>query len=134
MPAGAQPTCRCGTCVKCRRRDYQREYKRRYRAEGRISEKDRARARASASRWARENPERHNEQTRRYRERHPEKVAARTALNHAIERDEVTRQPCEVCGAEPAHAHHDDYSKPLEVRWLCPRHHAEYHATERAAA
>jgi ribosomal protein S27AE len=37
-------------------------------------------------------------------------------------------KPCEVCGAtENVHAHHDDYSKPLEVRWLCSRHHAEHH-------
>lgn len=28
---------------------------------------------------------------------------------------------CENCGKEcKPHAHHDDYAKPLEVRWLCP--------------
>jgi len=35
-------------------------------------------------------------------------------------------QPCEVCG-EKAIAHHDDYSKPLEVKWLCHKHHRERH-------
>lgn len=44
-------------------------------------------------------------------------------------------QPCEKCGMEPrkvdgrriVHAHHDDYSKPLEVRWLCRTCHAMEH-------
>jgi hypothetical protein len=33
---------------------------------------------------------------------------------------------CEICG-EPGEKHHDNYSKPLEVRYLCTRHHAEHH-------
>jgi hypothetical protein len=39
----------------------------------------------------------------------------------------LPRQPCEKCGAQKAHAHHDDYSKPLVVRWLCPADHVEWH-------
>jgi hypothetical protein len=38
-----------------------------------------------------------------------------------------------VCGNAATHAHHDDYSKPLEVRWLCRAHHSEHHTTERLA-
>jgi len=38
-------------------------------------------------------------------------------------------QPCEVCQSEIVEAHHDDYNKPLEVRWLCRRHHNEWHDT-----
>jgi hypothetical protein len=46
-----------------------------------------------------------------------------------LKRGKLTRQPCEVCGAV-AQMHHDDYSKPLEVRWLCRGHHLEHHRAE----
>ena len=39
----------------------------------------------------------------------------------------ITQQPCELCGKAFAHAHHDDYRKPLEVRWLCVKHHGTFH-------
>jgi hypothetical protein len=53
----------------------------------------------------------------------------------AIQQGILSRQPCEICGASGAfsdgrsevQAHHDDYNKPLEVRWLCQRHHHEWH-------
>ncbi|EEE04594.1 gene 26 protein [Burkholderia multivorans CGD2M] len=44
----------------------------------------------------------------------------------------MSRKPCEVCGAEKADAHHDDYSKPLEIQWLCHSHHMLRHAMLRA--
>ena len=61
----------------------------------------------------------------RARARHPEKHRARSILRNAIACGEVVRQPCEVCGDPNSEAHHDDYSKPLEVRWLCNPHHCE---------
>lgn len=64
---------------------------------------------------------------RRYTERNPVKRAAVDAVSKAIRDGRLTRQPCEVCGAARAQAHHDDYGKPLEVRWLCTTHHAEWH-------
>ena len=45
----------------------------------------------------------------------------------AIKKGKLTRKPCEVCGDEKAVAHHDDYAKPLEVRWLCRSHHKQWH-------
>lgn len=36
--------------------------------------------------------------------------------------------PCSICGFSPTQAHHPDYSKPLEVIWLCPSHHKQLHA------
>jgi len=68
------------------------------------------------------------EQMRGYRQTHAERHSARLAVRRAIESGVMVRLPCEKCGAEPSHGHHDDYSKPLDVRWLCPEHHREHHA------
>ena len=65
--------------------------------------------------------------TKAWERRNPVKKAASTAVNNAIRDGRLIRQPCEVCGKDKAHAHHDDYSKPLDVRWLCTTHHAEWH-------
>lgn len=59
--------------------------------------------------------------------RNPVKRAAQIAAGNAIRDGKLIRQPCEVCGAAKAQAHHDDYGKPLDVRWLCTTHHAEWH-------
>lgn len=37
-------------------------------------------------------------------------------------------QPCEICGTlNNIEKHHEDYSKPLKVRWLCAVHHRDIH-------
>ena len=59
--------------------------------------------------------------------RYPDRVEARAIISRLIRRGKLFRKPCEVCGANMAQAHHDDYSKPLEVRWLCRYHHREVH-------
>lgn len=70
------------------------------------------------------------EEYRKYKEKNPEKVKAQQKLNYAIRHGRIERSPCEVCGEGRryhVHAHHDDYSKPLEVRWVCPVHHKLMH-------
>lgn len=63
---------------------------------------------------------------RRRRARHPEKSRARDRVQKALKSGRLVRQPCEVCGSTvKVQAHHDDYSKPLDVRWLCFKHHRE---------
>ena len=79
------------------------------------------------------NPKTRREAIRRERERYPEKYRARTTLGHAVERGRVVKPTsCEVCGFEPEdslliHGHHHDYSKPLEVHWLCHHCHDALH-------
>lgn len=76
------------------------------------------------------NRERRNELMRSYAKAHGTKEhhAARWKVHRALKAGSLMRCPCEVCGADKTHAHHDDYSKPLDVRWLCPMHHREHHA------
>lgn len=58
------------------------------------------------------------------------RAITRGKLNLAVLKHQILRQPCEVCGAtESVEAHHEDYTKPLDVQWLCPTHHQ---ARERA--
>lgn len=64
--------------------------------------------------------------------RNPEKLGAQMMVRGALLCGFMVRQPCEVCGSTTrVQGHHDDYSKPLEVRWLCHPHHAEHHRLER---
>jgi hypothetical protein len=37
-------------------------------------------------------------------------------------------KPCEICGTKTAIKHHYDYTKPLEVIFLCHRHHKQVHS------
>lgn len=69
-----------------------------------------------------------------YIERNPIKRDAHNKVSNAIRDGKLTKQPCEVCGDEKVHAHHDDYAKPLDVRWLCKKHHNEWHNTHGEAA
>ncbi|WPJ70610.1 endonuclease [Escherichia phage vB-Eco-KMB41] len=62
-----------------------------------------------------------------YQERHPKKRKAHNLVRNALRRGELHRGPCEVCGADKVVGHHDDYDRPLAVRWLCERHHKEWH-------
>lgn len=56
------------------------------------------------------------------------KQAARSAAREAVLRGELQRRPCEVVGCMVvAEMHHDDYSQPLVVRWLCRPHHFDVH-------
>jgi ribosomal protein S27AE len=57
----------------------------------------------------------------------PEKRKAHKIVENALLRGDLVKQPCERCSAGNVHAHHDDYSKPLEVRWLCPKDHRARH-------
>lgn len=56
-----------------------------------------------------------------------DKMKARNKVRVAIARGKLKRGDCEVCGAPNGDGHHDDYTKPMDVRWLCKRHHSLEH-------
>lgn len=64
----------------------------------------------------------------KYNAENPEKRIAHHKVSNAIRDGKLIVLPCEVCfNTHDIHAHHDDYSKPLDIRWLCRKHHIEHH-------
>lgn len=75
----------------------------------------------------------HNEYMRKHRKKHKDltelqrlKANCRSYLNTYLKRGKIFKQSC-YCGCEIVEAHHEDYSKPLEVIWLCRECHLELH-------
>lgn len=58
------------------------------------------------------------------------KMESRKAVKIAIKKGALIQRPCEICGELKVDAHHDDYDRPLDVRWLCRKHHNEHHRNE----
>lgn len=83
--------------------------------------------RKSSRKYSKNYPERRLESTRRYREKNEKKSKCHGIVGYAIKCGHLIKQPCEICGCVKVHAHHDDYAKPLDVRWLCDEHHNEWH-------
>ena len=103
--------------------------------------------------WVIDNPEKVKECRRRYKELHPdnqiryrekhkvmlalksrlrsldnpEKRKANLAVGNALRAGKLHKEPCAICGKIKSQAHHEDYYKPLDVVWLCGRHHMELH-------
>jgi ribosomal protein S27AE len=86
-------------------------------------EKERRRERSRA--WKQQNGDRHEANNKAYRRRHRERQRARGQVTVAVRLGLLVRGACERCGAAEVEAHHDDYGKPLKVRWLCRKHHNE---------
>lgn len=55
------------------------------------------------------------------------KIKARSKVLSALRVGRLQKLNCQVCDAPNAEAHHDDYSRPLDVIWLCKLHHQERH-------
>lgn len=105
----------CKECTRARVRD-------RARTNPAVQAYDRARAKT---------PERRSHSraiAKKWRAENPLGYQAQSAVSNAIRDGRLIRQPCLFCGREDVHAHHRDYSKPLEVIWLCPKCHHRLHA------
>lgn len=58
---------------------------------------------------------------------------ARSKVACAVKSGELGKSPCERCGAVKVLAHHEDYSKPLDINWFCPQCHVDRHQEINAA-
>lgn len=109
---------RLGKCKECARKDVSKNYRSRrgYYAEyerKRFTERDR---KIAVKRYA-----------VKRRTTSPEKYRAAYLTSNAIRDGRLIRKPCEVCEKIKSEAHHEDYSKPFDVVWLCRKHHLERH-------
>ena len=126
LPKRGRPrSCTCGTCHKCKRADYMRKW---------WARKTPDEKRAHIAKRAPDSVRRNRRETARKARAEGrvdvEKVAARHAVNNAVARGLLTRGTCamtdETCRGR-IEAHHSDYSRPLDVVWLCSWHHRRLH-------
>lgn len=139
-------TCDCGECKKCKHRTYMSEWYRRPGRAERVSalnhrrylstaEVVRQRVREYRERNLELVRERDRQRDRRFRS--VEKIAAAKAVLYAVKAGRLVPEDCEGCGLSAdarlhdgrrrVQAHHEDYNKPLDVRWLCARCHGLEH-------
>ena len=74
-----------------------------------------------------ERKRKNREYIRRMKKKNPERFLACNKVSNAIRDGRLEREPCVICGESNTEAHHEDYSKPLDVVWLCRKHHLAIH-------
>ena len=67
-----------------------------------------------------------NKATDRYFKK-PEAVRAAAQARYALKKGLIEKKACENCSSDKVEMHHDDYSRPLEIRWLCRSCHMKEH-------
>jgi hypothetical protein len=83
--------------------------------------------RACHAAYARDNRPRHVDLPDEQRQR----SNARAYANVYQRRGKLLPEPCTVCQDPSAQKHHDDYSKPLQVTWLCRKCHLTLHLDDK---
>lgn len=120
-------------CKECTKKDTGEREKRKFQdPEWREKELDRHREKAKRYREECKPSKEENKVTsKKWQQNHPTKRKAHNLASSAIKCGRLIKRPCEICGNLKVEAHHDDYEKPLSVRWLCKTHHAEHHVQMR---
>lgn len=79
------------------------------------------------------NKERYKKATISRRKKFPYLKPAYIAVQIAVNNGSLKKENCVVCGNIKSQAHHEDYTKPLDVVWYCKRHHMDRHIELRDA-
>lgn len=119
---------KCKDCTKSdstKNRNDNLEYYRQY-DKDRANNPDRVAAREDYSRSEAGRVSRRKAKSK-WEESNPKKRGVHIKTGNAIRDGLLFKQPCEVCGDKSVVAHHCDYDKPLDIMWLCPEHHSEWH-------
>jgi ribosomal protein S27AE len=111
QPHGIVPRAMCRECKRIENRAY----------------KQSASGKAANAAWWKGAKGQAYTRTQDERRRGTVKHRARVLANLARLSGKLKPKPCERCGAAKVEMHHDDYSKPLQVRFLCNRCHKIEH-------
>ncbi len=122
-------------CSKCKQTKNESEFYKEAKSKDGLRSDCKACKETTTINWRRANQEKNrvqqNIRVEKYNKNHPERPKARVTANNAVRDGKIEQQPCEVIDCtEKAEKHHEDYSKPLDVRWLCKKHHTLLHRKE----
>lgn len=75
------------------------------------------------------NKQKYVEQTKKWQKNNIEKTRASWLLHYYVKKGKIKKpDKCEICGTKCLiNGHHKDYSKPLDVNWVCHRCHKAIH-------
>lgn len=83
--------------------------------------------------WRKNNKAKFNQQVSKWQKENREKINAYRKMRTALKNGTITRlYVCQDCNskANRIDAHHEDYSKPLDVLWLCRQCHRNRHPSK----
>ncbi len=116
-----------------------KEYFRKYRKENR--ERLRVLNRISGKKWRLNNPDKARDYNReskernrhkytdyksKYRSKNLIKAKAHNVITAMLRAKKIQKSAC-FCGQKKVEAHHSNYNSPLDVTWLCRKHHLAWH-------
>ena len=70
----------------------------------------------------------------KWRQAHPKQTWAHQCLRSALKRGLIIQSAREECGNPDTEAHHPDYDRPMDVRWLCRVCHKAEHRRPKGGA
>lgn len=106
---------------RAKHRNHIRAYSRKWKTD------NREHVRAYNNEWNANHSERAVSRVRAWKMANPEKKKAHRAIQNRVRRGRIIREPCVECGNPKSHGHHEDYSKPFDIIWLCALHHNRKH-------
>ena len=95
-------------------------------AKAKYRENNREKLRLQAIEHHRANRDLRNSQARNRYRKNPERCLAQLKVRRAVVKGLLAKTPC-ACGSVKVQGHHPDYSKPLEVIWMCKSCHQKWH-------
>lgn len=127
---------RCKVCRRLESKKWKAANKERAKAtQDRWEERNREKRRAQWRHWEETHRKQRIENARAHEARYPEKARARQTVTCAVYEGRLIKPTqCEVCEqitpSRLLHGHHEDYSKPLDIEWLCHKCHRARHADD----